>query len=219
MLIDDATLLQIDVNTIIAWFTASFTEYWESVISIAITTAAVFVSAVTLWYQKKNYMETVKAEKEKVLLAGLAEAFRLLNDVKHREARKVLYNIRPGWAPSESSFNIIGIKEVTSKDESNQKALEDICKDIVKNDCNEIGVLAYYGLVEEEKFIEEGFWVILKVWDLLKDEIMVRRERDSSHHMKHLEDLRTKACEYAKKHDRKVYEDFCLGMAPIANKK
>jgi hypothetical protein len=65
--------------------------------------------------------------------------------------------------------------------------------------------------VDEEKFIEEGFWVILKVWDLLKVEIEVRRNRDSLHHMKHLQDLRTKACEYAEKNDPKVYREFCLG--------
>ena len=138
----------------------------------------------------------------------------MLNDVKHREARKVIYDIKTGCSASESSFNIIGISSVTSKGESNQKELERVCKDIVKNDFDEVGVLAYHGLLDEEKFIEETFWVILKVWNLLKDEIEDRRKRDSSHHMERLEELRNKACKYAEKKDPKVYKEFCSNMAP-----
>ncbi|MGH9993863.1 MAG: hypothetical protein ACRD4J_01330 [Nitrososphaeraceae archaeon] len=46
--------------------------------------------------------------------------------------------------------------------ESNQKALEDVCKEIVKNDLNEIGTLIHHKLLDGDIFIEEGFWVILK---------------------------------------------------------
>ena len=195
MSIEYATLLQETANPIIAWLS----EYGIPLAGVAVTAGAVIVSIITFSFQKKTFDATAKAEKEKVLLAGLAEAFRLLNDVKHREARKVLYNIAPDWAPRESSFNIICIQPTTSKGVTNKKDLEEVCKDIVKNDCNEIGVLAHYGLVGEDKFIEEGYWVILKVWDLLKKEIFVRRKIDSEHYLKHLEGLRKKACEYAKK--------------------
>ncbi|MGH9925051.1 MAG: hypothetical protein ACRD5B_06695 [Nitrososphaeraceae archaeon] len=53
--------------------------------------------------------------------------------------------------------------------ESNQKALEDVCKEIVKNDLNEIGTLIHHKLLDGDIFIEEGFWVILKAWSLSKD--------------------------------------------------
>jgi hypothetical protein len=124
-----------------------------------------------------------------------------------------VYNIGSGWTPSESSFKIIGIDSVSSNGESNQEALEDICKEIVKNDLNEIGTLIHHKLLDGDIFIEEGFWVILKTWSLLKDEIEVRREKESINHMKHLEELRLKACDYTKEHDTKVYEKFCRGEA------
>lgn len=111
MSIDNATAFAPDVASTI------ITYVLGPVVSVAIVTAAI-ISGITLWYQKKNHEATKKAEKDKVQLAGLAEAFRLLNDVKHREARKVVYDIKSGWSASESSFNIIGIQNTTSKGES-----------------------------------------------------------------------------------------------------
>jgi hypothetical protein len=66
------------------------------------------ISLTILYYQRKGFRETAKAEKQKVLLTGLAEAFRLLNDVKHREARKVLYG-----NASPSSYEIVGFNRPT----------------------------------------------------------------------------------------------------------
>ena len=139
-----------------------------------ITGIGVVVSFITFWFQRERSHETSKAEKQRVLLARLAEAFRLLYDVRHRVARKVVYG-----NPDPSSFEIIGLNRPTVEGNYSYDELTRICKEIVKNDCNEIGVLAHHGLVDGDKFIEEGFWVILKVWDLLKDDIVERRKRDS----------------------------------------
>ncbi len=136
MSIEYAILLQETVSPIIAWLS----EYGIPLAGVAVTAGVVIVSITTYSFQKKNFDSTTKAERKKVLLAGLAEAFRLLNDVKHREARKVIYDIKTGCSASESNlFNIISISSVTSKGESNQKELERVCKDIVKNDFDEVG--------------------------------------------------------------------------------
>jgi hypothetical protein len=151
---------------------------------------------------------TYRYQKKRTRHAALADAFRMLNDVKHREARKVLYDIGEGKIPRESSYKIIGIDKETNG-RSNQKDLEDICSHIVRNDFNEIGTLAHYKLLDGKTFITEDFWIILKVWSLLKYDIEDRRKRHSFNYMRHLEDLQKKACKYAKRHYPKTYEEFC----------
>jgi hypothetical protein len=141
--------------------------------------------------------------------AAVAEAFRMLNDVKHREARKVLYDIDDKKSPREAPYNIIGIN---SGEPSNQEALVDICKDIVRNDFNEISTLVYYRLLDGEIFINENFWIILKVWNLAERDIKERRERHSFNYMLRLEELADKACKYADQDVyRKVHTEYCTG--------
>lgn len=91
--------------------------------------------------------------------------------MRQREARKVLYgNI------GISSFEIVGIDRLTVNGELNLEGLKDACRNIVRSDFNEIGTLIHYGLLEEKIFIEKYYWVILKIWNLLKTEIENRRK-------------------------------------------
>lgn len=109
--------------------------------------AAVFVSAVTLWYQRRTHRETAEAEKEKVRLAALAPVFRLLNDLKHSEARNVLYDIDTD-SLSSSSFDIMGITEFDVNENRKVEDLKTTCKEIVRSDFNEIGTLIHYKLLD-----------------------------------------------------------------------
>src|SRR5918996_419540 len=122
-----------NITPAVDWFTV-----YALPIVVAVTTAAgVIVSVVTYIFEKRKFRSSEEAEEKKLRLTGLAEVFRLLNDVKHREARKVLYDIDERRPIRESSYNIIGIKEVTSDEASNQEALKDICSHIIRNDFNE----------------------------------------------------------------------------------
>lgn len=94
-------------------------------------------------------------------------------------------------------------------DENAEEDLKDICSHIVRNDFNEIGTLAHHKLLDRKIFIEEDFWVILKVWSLVKEDVFERRNKHSFNYMKHLQDLRDEACKYAEKKYPNVHKEFC----------
>jgi hypothetical protein len=132
----------------------------------------------------------------------------VLNDVKHREAHKILYSIDTDTF-SATSFDIIGVKMVDANQQINYNGLKTTCKQIVRGDFNEISTLIHHGLLEEEIFIEEYYWVILKIWNLLRDEIKdTKAKTGQTNYMEHLEELEKKAAEYTKKYYPKVYETF-----------
>jgi hypothetical protein len=147
MAIDNAiTLFQSDVDLLI-----NLLGTFLAPIVVAITTvASVVVSLVIHKFEKKRFR-----------LAALAEVFRLLNDVKHREARKVVYG-----NPNISSSEIIGLVRPTSERGASYEELIPISRDIVRSDFNEIGTLIHYNLLDGKIFIEEYYWIILKIWSL-----------------------------------------------------
>jgi hypothetical protein len=191
MAIDNAsTLLQLDINPVLNWLGT----YWEQIVATTIPAAGVIVSVVTYVFQRKKFR-----------LTALTEAFRLLNDVKHREARKVVYD-----KPNMSSFDIFGlVRPPTSGGEVREEELTHICRDIVRSDFNQIGTLIHHDLLDGKIFIEEYYWIILKIWSSLKDEIERRRNSiGPPNYMQHLEYMYRQVEEYAKEHDTKAYNRF-----------
>jgi hypothetical protein len=58
-------------------------------------------------------------------------------------------------------------------------------------------------------FVEEYYWVILKIWSLLRTEIENRRrEPVPPNYMEHLENMENKAAEFAEKKYPGVYKMF-----------
>jgi hypothetical protein len=109
MAIDNAStlLLQTDVNVVVNLLGT----YWETIVVTIVAAAGVIVSVVTYIFERKKFDLTREAEDKKFRLTALTEAFRLLNDVKHREARKVVYgNLKI------SSFEILGLVRPTSEE-------------------------------------------------------------------------------------------------------
>lgn len=175
----------------------------DIIVPIVVARIVAAVSILIFWYQRKTARHT-----------AVAEAFKMLNDVKHREARKVLYDIDEKRPPREASYDIIGID---SNKPSNQEALVEICKDIVKNDFNEIGTLIHYRLLDGKIFINENFWIILKIWSLVHEDIKDRRKRHSFNYMQRLEELKEKACKYAEKNHPDTHKQFCSDKVTNAN--
>jgi hypothetical protein len=179
-------------------------------IPLIVGLAGVAVSLIIFWFQRKSYEATNEAEKQKTRLAAVAEAFRLLNDVRHREARKVLYDTETSPNTfNKSSFVIMDIAIVDENGDSNLEALKDVCKNIVRSDFNEIGTLIHYDMLDGKIFIEEYYWVILKIWSLLKDDIQKRRQVEGrSNYMEHLESMEKKAAGFVKEKYPGVYARF-----------
>jgi hypothetical protein len=172
--------------------------YFELIVVTIVTTAGVIVSVITYFFERKKFR-----------LTALAEAFRLLNDVKHREARKVVYG-----NPKISSFEILGLVRPISEEEVSYEELTSICKDIVRSDFNEIGTLIHYKLLDGKIFIEEYYWIILKIWSLLKNDIEDRRKSiGPPNYMQHLEDIYRQAEVYTVQHHPDVYKSFHINSA------
>jgi len=165
-------------------------DQWAAILvspqAIAIyVTAAAAAAAVTVSYITHSF------EKKKFRLSALMEVFRLLNDIKHKEARKVVYG-----DATKSSFEILGLENNKTFD-----ALMEISVTIARSDFNEIATLIAHDIVDCNIFVEEYWWIILKVWYKVQPKIMERR-RDigPSDYMKNFEQLKTTAEEYAKRH-------------------
>jgi hypothetical protein len=197
MTIENATiLLQPIANPVVDWFTV----YALPVIVAVITGAGVSVSVVTYIFERKKFR-----------LTALVEVMRQLHDTKHREARKVVYG-----TINEASFDIIGINTPTVDEELNLQGLKDICTDIVRSDFNEIGTLIHYDLLDGKIFIKEYYWMILKIWSLVKDQIYSRREKEGpTNYMVHLEEMKEKATKYAEEHHPEVFKMLGYTSSPV----
>lgn len=112
------------------------------VIAIIATSAAVAVAAVSLitfFYQRKKFR-----------LAALMEPLHALRDMRHREARKIVYG-----EASNSSYEILGLARPTPEGGATAEELYNLAKDIVRSDYNHISTLVRHRLLDEEIFVGE----------------------------------------------------------------
>jgi hypothetical protein len=149
----------------------------SSNVAIYVAAAGVAVSVVNYWYRKKEFR-----------LKSLTEALSRLNDVKHKEARKVLYG-----NPTLASFEILGFNKPTPEGGGvSPNDLMTLSKDIVRSDLNEVATLTHHKLLDKKIFVQ--------VWRLLEHDILDRRRADGPpNYMKNFEDLNEMAVEYASK--------------------
>jgi hypothetical protein len=168
-------------------------------IAIYVAAAGVAVSTVTYWYQKKEFR-----------LKSLTEALSRLNDVKHKEARKVVYgNATP------TSFEILGFSKPTPEGGASPNDLMTLSKDMVRSDFNEVATLIYHKLLDKKIFLREYCWIIIRIWRLLEHDILDRRRAiGPSDYMKNFEDLKKMALDYVSKNHPEYlkYPSMCGGQ-------
>ena len=175
------------------WWIEVFSS--KEAIASYIAIAAVAVSAITYRYQRKQYR-----------FSALAEVFKLLNDEKHRVARRVVYNFYKGREGCVGSLSLLdlGFPEGTPTNH--------IIKEyqaIVRNDFNQIGSLIKNKLLPEKAFMDTYWYAILRCWMALEAEI--RKERDTRGHpsyMKNFEDLYNRSDRYRCKKYPTVHPNF-----------
>jgi hypothetical protein len=79
---------------------------------------------------------TYRSTEKRFRLTSLVEAFHILNDAKHREARKVIYD-----NPTSLSYEILGLERPTQEGGATPQDILTLSRDIVRSDFNEIGTL------------------------------------------------------------------------------
>jgi hypothetical protein len=155
----------------------------EATIIIAIIAAAAAAATGIVSYISYIF------EKKKALM----EVFRLLNDIKHKEARKVVYG-----DATPASFEILGLEN-----DRNLDRLMEMSETIVRSDLNEVATMIEHNIIDSKIFVEEYRWVILKVWYKIDPKIIkMRQDIGPSDYVKNFERLKTKAEKYAKKHHK-----------------
>jgi len=100
---------------------------------------------------------------------GLSEAFKILNDNVHREARRVVN--RNEVTPA--SRKILGFDDDKPDDEEVRR----VCGDIVTTDMDQIGTMAQNKLFNEKIFLQRYSSSILMAW--LQLEVKIHEQRDS----------------------------------------
>lgn len=160
----------------------------KEAIAAYIAIAAVLVSVITFFFERKRFR-----------LSALMESFRLLNDIKHKEARKVVYG-----EPTNASYEILGLNERSYEE------FRRISATIVRSDFDEMATLIRHNIVQSSVFVEEYWWIILRVWHEVEPEIKLRRDSDTAPHyyMENFEKLKVKAEQYAKKYQNDDFKKF-----------
>jgi len=132
---------------------------------------------------------------------SLFGVFNHLNDIKHREARHVLYY----GAARTSSMIILGFNAKSTD-------LKRVCKDIVRDDLDQMGLMIESGLIPEKQFLERYWKTVIDCRWYLNSDITTRRKlRDYKKYVMNFDLLRERACSYAKEHDLlgPLWTDMC----------
>jgi hypothetical protein len=134
----------------------------------------------------------------------LMEVFRLLNLPEHREARKVTYGDK-----THASYDILKITKPEA-DPMLEGEIDRVSREMVKGDMNNVATLIYHKLMDEDIFLEEYWWIILRCWDSVKTTVYERRRSGTGalSYMRNLEKLNGKAEKYGKKQFKEDFEEY-----------
>jgi hypothetical protein len=163
-----------------------------------ITAAGLIVAIIAYVFERKKFKTTQEFEGKRFTTTILIQVIQQLNDIKHREARKVLYE----ELPPNSSYEILGI---SLKEDSKINDIKKLASDMVRGDLNEIATLSRHGLIDDSIFIKEFYWIILRVWYEVELSIIERRKDGPSDYMTNFEDLKNKTEDFAKTYRNEDY--------------
>jgi hypothetical protein len=167
----------------------------KEAVAFYIAIAAVLVSAITFRYQRKQYR-----------FSALVEVFKLLNDEKHRVARRVVYSFHKG---REDCVGRLSLLDLGFTEETPKIHIIKEYQAIVRNDFNQIGSLITNNLLPEEAFMDTYWYTILRCWMALERDINEERNiRGHPGYMKNFEELSRSADRYRCKKHPTVHPNF-----------
>jgi len=132
---------------------------------------------------------------------SLFEVFSRLNDNRHREARRIIYY---GYNKT-SSIIILGFDAPPTD-------LERACKDMVRDDFDQMGLMVETGLIPEKPFMERYWKTVIDCrWHLEADIAERRAMRGYEDYVKNFDLLRDRACNYAKRNNllKDIWKERC----------
>jgi hypothetical protein len=167
----------------------------------------VIIAASAVFFAGTNFFYTRKKDR----FNSLSQAFNYLNDLKHKEARRVLYYYSKQAEDEKGERKrcdiITSLKIILGFDIPFHKALPfykerlvRVSTDIVRDDMEEMGLMIRSKLIPEKKFLERYWPAVVDCRWLLNDNIVRRRKaREYNLYDIDFDYLTDKACKYAKK--------------------
>jgi hypothetical protein len=171
-----------------------FSVFTSSPVIAALIGAAITLSIV--FYQRRQQQ-----------LNAILEAFKILNNDEHRQAREEVYS---AFAQYDK-----GQKKIFENDRVRKRAA------MVRADFDEIGLLVVNGLLPKEMFLDAYWNTIIISWKALRDDIdRERKRRRYPRYMTYFYLLYQEAEDFARRHDidtedvKPYYDDESAG-APV----
>lgn len=155
--------------------------------------AAVLIGGVITWivyvYQSRQQREVAQYQKKQHELTGVMEAFKILNNDRHRQAREDVYSAFKQY--EDGTINIF-------ENESVRKNAA-----MVRADFDEIGLLVDNGLIPKDVFFKSYLNTVIICWKALKTDIeKQRKDRKYPEYMTYFQKLYEGAEDYA--NDNKI---------------
>jgi hypothetical protein len=138
------------------------------------TVGAVIVS---LWFSLSSLQKTRQSEQSQYLY----NAFRLLNDNAHRNARRRCINLYRYKDDPSKVFEILKKMGASPRDNDHAQTIYLESREIVKADFEQIGYLVYNNRIDKNDFLNIYWREIRRCWDVLEWDIEDIRKHNSSY--------------------------------------
>jgi hypothetical protein len=147
---------------------------WTDILAAFGAIGVIVLGFITFWFYRKEHR-----------LNGLVQAFKILNDSEHRQAREMVYSNFKIYAEKKNS-NIFTDSEQAKK--STEK---------VRADLDQMGTLVRNGTIQKSGFLQAYGETSYRCWNALRDHI--KKERDQRHfeyYMENFEWISNEAIKY-----------------------
>ena len=181
IIVEGLVLVSTSINTTNApRYLESVNKFLSDWIGVLVAVIGGILSIISFFYNRKDNR-----------LKGLSEAFQILNDNIHREARRVVHTDRV----TPASRKILGFDNTVD-----EKEVKRVCLDIVETDMDQIGAMAQNKLLIEKVFLQRYSTSIFIEWIKCEEDINSRRNgRHDQEYRKSFEDLKNLAIRYWEK--------------------
>jgi len=163
-------------------------EWLSAIGTVGATIAAIVIATYTFLIGQNNKMEEDERKKNEVL----RYVFGILNDNRHRNARRRIINLY-GENDQLRIYKILEAMGLSADQIENKEANITESKEIVKADFEEIGSLYLLGEIPKDMFIKIYWREVIKCWEVLKVDIDIIRKRFDKEYMMNFEYLNKEA--------------------------
>jgi hypothetical protein len=150
---------------------------WTDIVAAVGAFGVVILGVITFWFYRKEHR-----------LNGLVQAFKILNDSKHRDSREMVYSSFQIYTKNNDSKIFIDSKQAKESTET------------VRADFDQMGALLRNGTIQKQGFLQAYGETAYRCWNALRDHIREERiQRNFEYYMENFEWLSEEAIKFWQK--------------------